>query len=199
MGPGDGEYISRTARSDGEDQSCCGATCATHQRVGATDAPGNERNRGRASWAAGFVSGRGAGQAGNTESKSAETTQPTPLGLRLFNVFIDRAQLCLQYLILDPKALEKIPAPALVLAGDHDIIRDEHTLEIYHHLPNGELCILPGAANAIPYDDPVLFNTTVEHFFQMPFVKKDRLNDLLKSLDALRKSNDVPSVRFFEG
>lgn len=89
---------------------------------------------------------------------------------------------------IDPKALEKITAPALVLAGDHDIIRDEHTLEIYHRLPNGELCIFPGATHAIPYDDPVLFNTTVDHFFQVPFVKKDRLNDLLKSMDALQKA-----------
>jgi pimeloyl-ACP methyl ester carboxylesterase len=89
---------------------------------------------------------------------------------------------------IDPKALETITAPTLVLAGDHDIIRDEHTLEIYHHLPNAELCIFPGATHAIPYDDPVLFNTTVDHFFQTPFVKKDRLNDLLKSLDALQKA-----------
>jgi pimeloyl-ACP methyl ester carboxylesterase len=89
---------------------------------------------------------------------------------------------------IDPKALETITAPTLVLAGDHDMIRDEHTLVIYHHLPNAELCIFPGATHAIPYDDPVSFNTTVDHFFQTPFVKKDRLNDLLKSMDALQKA-----------
>jgi pimeloyl-ACP methyl ester carboxylesterase len=89
---------------------------------------------------------------------------------------------------IDPKALETITAPTLVLAGDHDIIRDEHTLEIYHQLPNAELCIFPGATHAIPYDDPVLFNTIVDHFFQTPFVKKDRLNDLVKSMDALQKT-----------
>lgn len=89
---------------------------------------------------------------------------------------------------IDPKALESITVPTLVIAGDHDIIRDEHTLEVYHHLPNAELCIFPAATHAIPYDDPALFNATVDHFFQTPFVKKDRLNDLLKSLDALEKS-----------
>jgi hypothetical protein len=68
------------------------------------------------------------------------------------------------------------------------MIRDEHTLDIYHHLPNGELCIFPGATHMIPYDDPVLFNTAVDHFFQTPFVKRDRLNDLLKSLEALQKA-----------
>ena len=32
-----------------------------------------------------------------------------------------------------PEDLEAIDAPTLVLAGDHDLIFDEHTLEIYHH------------------------------------------------------------------
>ncbi len=89
---------------------------------------------------------------------------------------------------IDPRALEAITVPTLVLASDHDAIRDEHTLEIYHHLAKGELCIFPGATHMIPYDDPVLFNTTVDHFFQTPFVNKDRVNDLLKSLEALQKA-----------
>jgi len=94
---------------------------------------------------------------------------------------------------IDPKALETITVPTLILAGDHDMIRDEHTLEIYHHLPNAELCIFPGATHAIPYDDPVLFSTTVDHFFQTPFVKKDRLNDIFRSLWTLwEKPNNQP-------
>jgi pimeloyl-ACP methyl ester carboxylesterase len=32
-------------------------------------------------------------------------------------------------------SLETITAPTLILAGDHDVIRDEHTLDIYHHIP----------------------------------------------------------------
>jgi pimeloyl-ACP methyl ester carboxylesterase len=51
---------------------------------------------------------------------------------------------------MDPKALETMTAPTLVSASDHDMIRDEHTLEIYHHLPNGERYIFPGAIHAIP-------------------------------------------------
>ena len=108
----------------------------------------------------------------------------TPAGEREIKLL----QMALAEPHIDPKALETITAPTLVLAGDHDMIRDEHTLEIYHHLPNAELCIFPGATHAIPYDDPVLFDTTVDHFFQTPFVKKDRLNDLLKSLEALQKA-----------
>ena len=87
---------------------------------------------------------------------------------------------------IDLKALEAITAPTLVLAGDHDLIRDEHTVEIYHHIPNSQLAIFPNATHLIPFDDPALFNATVERFFRTPFVKKDRINDALKSLEKMR-------------
>ena len=117
------------------------------------------------------------------DSMPSEAKQ-TPEGKRELKLL----QMALTEPHIDPKALETITVPTLVLAGDHDTIRDEHTLDIFHHLPNAELCIFPGATHAIPYDDPVLFNMAVDHFFQTPFVKKDRLNDLLKSMDALEKA-----------
>lgn len=86
---------------------------------------------------------------------------------------------------IDPAALEAIMAPTLVLASDHDLIRDEHTLEIYHHIPNSQLCIFPNATHMVPYDDPELFNSTVDRFFRTPFVKKDRIKDLIKSATAM--------------
>jgi len=85
-----------------------------------------------------------------------------------------------------PSALEAITAPTLVLASDHDVIRDEHTLVIYHHIPNSQLCIFPDATHMIPYDDPARFNAAVERFFATPFVKKDRIRDLAKSIEKLR-------------
>ena len=87
---------------------------------------------------------------------------------------------------IDPKALEAITAPTLVLASDHDMIRDEHTVDIYHHIPNSQLVIFPNATHMIPFDDPQTFNSTVERFLKAPFVKVDRINDTLKSLDKLR-------------
>jgi pimeloyl-ACP methyl ester carboxylesterase len=89
---------------------------------------------------------------------------------------------------IDVKALEAITAPTLVLASDHDVIRDEHTVDIYHHIPNSQLAIFPNATHMVPFDDPASFNATVERFFRTPFVKKDRINDTLKSLEKLRAS-----------
>lgn len=87
---------------------------------------------------------------------------------------------------IDLKALEAIVAPTLIMAADHDMIRDEHTVDIYHHIPNSQLVIFPNATHMIPYDDPAAFNATVERFLRTPFVKKDRINDTLKSLEKLR-------------
>lgn len=89
---------------------------------------------------------------------------------------------------IDPGSLEKIIAPTLVLAGDHDLIISEHTLQIYHHIPNSQLCIFPNATHMVPYDDPALFDSTVDRFFRTAFVKKDRVNDFLKSCQSMENS-----------
>ncbi len=83
-------------------------------------------------------------------------------------------------------ALRAIKAPTLILASDHDVIDDHHTVDIFQHIENSQLAVFPNATHAIPFDDPALFNSTVERFFRTPFVKKDRITDLLKSLEKLR-------------
>ncbi|PYS66986.1 MAG: alpha/beta hydrolase [Acidobacteria bacterium] len=89
---------------------------------------------------------------------------------------------------IDAKALEAITAPTLVLASDHDVIRDEHTVEIYRHIPNSQLAIFPNATHMIPFDDPPTFNATVERFLRTPFRKVDRIPDTMKSLEKLRSA-----------
>jgi pimeloyl-ACP methyl ester carboxylesterase len=89
---------------------------------------------------------------------------------------------------IDAKALETITAPTLVLAADHDVIRDEHTVAIYHHVPNSQLAIFPNATHMIPYDDPATFNATVERFLRTPFVKRERIKDTMASLEKMKAS-----------
>jgi pimeloyl-ACP methyl ester carboxylesterase len=121
--------------------------------------------------------------------QSMQTSMPaakkdTPTGkrdLKMFNLMLKQPQ-------IKPEALEAITAPTLVLASDHDLISDEHTLLIYHHLPNSQLCIFPNATHMIPYDNPPLFDTTVDRFFRTPFVKKDRVKDAMTSYEALKSS-----------
>lgn len=90
---------------------------------------------------------------------------------------------------IDPKLLNTISAPTLVMAGDHDVICDEHTVEIFHNIPNSQLVIFPNSTHMAAFDDPVLFNSTADRFFRTPFVKRDRVNDLFKSLEKLRSGH----------
>jgi len=118
----------------------------------------------------------------NLNSMTAEQKE-TPGGKRQVRLL----QLLLEEPHIDPKALEAITAPTLVLAGDHDLIVDTHTLEIYHHIPNGELCIFPDATHMIPYDDPARFDAAVDRFFRTPYVKKERLQDAITSINEMKR------------
>jgi len=69
--------------------------------------------------------------------------------------------------------LSTIQAPVLVMAGDRDIIREEHTLLIYQTLPNAHLAIFPGETHFTPATDPELFNRTVDRFMDQPFTRPD--------------------------
>jgi len=44
--------------------------------------------------------------------------------------------------------LARITQPVLVISGDRDAITLEHTLTIFHALPDAELCVLPGTDHA---------------------------------------------------
>lgn len=62
--------------------------------------------------------------------------------------------------------LGKIPTPVLVTSADRDVIRDEHTLEIYHSLTNAQWAVFPNAGHDIPVEDPERFNATVRRFLE---------------------------------
>jgi pimeloyl-ACP methyl ester carboxylesterase len=69
--------------------------------------------------------------------------------------------------------LANIHVPTLVMAADRDVIRDEHTLSIFHAIPKSQLAIFPGATHMIPRQDPARFNRTVLDFFDKPFAMPD--------------------------
>ncbi len=67
--------------------------------------------------------------------------------------------------------LGTISIPALVMAGDRDIIREEHTLKIYQNLQKAHLAIFPGETHFTPATNPQLFNSTVDKFMGQPFTR----------------------------
>ena len=75
--------------------------------------------------------------------------------------------------------LATIQVPVLVMAGDKDVIRDEHTVLIYQHIPRAHLAIFPGETHYTPETDPALFNATVDRFMSNPYTRPDTRDFML--------------------
>ncbi len=64
--------------------------------------------------------------------------------------------------------LSKIKAKVLIIAGDEDIIRNVHSVEMYENIPNAQLCIMPGETHYTPASNPKYFNEIIDKFFAEP-------------------------------
>jgi pimeloyl-ACP methyl ester carboxylesterase len=64
--------------------------------------------------------------------------------------------------------LAKIVKPVLVISGDRDAITLEHTLKIFHALPDAELCVLPGTDHATFSGRSEWLNPIVHAFLDRP-------------------------------
>ena len=69
--------------------------------------------------------------------------------------------------------LKKITSPVLLIAGDRDIIKNEHAVEMFNHIPKAQLCIIPGATHGAPETIPEIFNEIVNRFLTEPFTMPD--------------------------
>jgi len=67
--------------------------------------------------------------------------------------------------------LKKITCPTLVIGGDHDVIKEEHTMEIYKNIPNAYLWILPNSGHSTPIVYTTEFNFKIDNFFKNPYRK----------------------------
>jgi len=61
--------------------------------------------------------------------------------------------------------LKAIKAPVLVMSGDKDAINIDHTINIFQHIPNSQLFVMPKASHFGAYEKPGLFNLVVLEFF----------------------------------
>lgn len=67
--------------------------------------------------------------------------------------------------------LHKIKCPVLVMGGDFDVIRPEHTLQIFQNIPQAYLWILPESGHGTVHRYKNEFNTKVSGFFKRPYQK----------------------------
>jgi pimeloyl-ACP methyl ester carboxylesterase len=64
--------------------------------------------------------------------------------------------------------LARIQKPVLLISGDRDAITLEHTLKIFHALPNAELCVLPGTDHATFSGRSEWLNPIINAFLDRP-------------------------------
>ena len=65
--------------------------------------------------------------------------------------------------------LQKISCPSLIIGGDHDVIKEEHTMLIFKNIPKAYLWILPGSGHSTPVFYKEDFNKVVDRFFSTPY------------------------------
>ncbi len=69
--------------------------------------------------------------------------------------------------------LQSIKSPVLIIAGDKDMIREEHSVLIYQNIPKSQLWIIPAGTHFAPVNQHELFNETVNRFLREPFIRPD--------------------------
>jgi pimeloyl-ACP methyl ester carboxylesterase len=70
---------------------------------------------------------------------------PHPGNLRMFH---DKAaQRMREFEDIPAEAMRGIAAPALVIAGDADVIQPEHAVELFRLLPDSQLALLPATGH----------------------------------------------------
>ncbi len=78
-------------------------------------------------------------------------------------------QLMLDYPNILFSDLSSIKIPVLIMAGDRDDMRPEHTLKLFQNIPKSQLCILPGTTHMGPWEKKDLFYKILYDFFDKPF------------------------------
>jgi pimeloyl-ACP methyl ester carboxylesterase len=76
--------------------------------------------------------------------------------------------------------LKKIKCPVLLMSGDRDAIRLEHSIRIFNNIENANFFVMPGATHFGSYQKPDLFNMVLLDFFNQPFSKLSTVEIMTK-------------------
>jgi pimeloyl-ACP methyl ester carboxylesterase len=74
----------------------------------------------------------------------------------------------LKYLGFSAAELASIKAPLLILVGDHDFVRVEHSVAAFKAIPDAELAVIPSASHFVLYSEPERVIPIVQHFLEKP-------------------------------
>lgn len=97
------------------------------------------------------------------KNKTTRTAQEKD-GWKLLRLLVEEPHISLE-------SLHRISVPTLVIGGDHDVIKPEHTMAIAQNIPNSYLWILPNSGHSTPLVYRDEFNRKIDEFFRKPYRK----------------------------
>ena len=81
-----------------------------------------------------------------------------------FEAVLDKMMHCWFDYAIPAADLARVAAPTLVMVGDDDIVRFEHSIELFETIPDAQLAVIPGASHLAPVEKPELVNQLVLDF-----------------------------------
>ena len=119
--------------------------------------PSNHRPRGRNSW-----------------HVPLDARRQLPDGPEHWPAFVEKyfAMLRVNQPDLQSTQLAGVSVPALVVTADDDIVRLEHTLELYRAVPRSQLAVVPGTSHALIFEKPGLVNDLVLDFLEVKRLRR---------------------------
>ncbi|MFZ9386983.1 MAG: alpha/beta fold hydrolase [Chitinophagaceae bacterium] len=91
-----------------------------------------------------------------------DRTEQEKTSLKLFRLLAEQPHIPLT-------DLQRIACPSLVIGGDLDVIKVEHTMKIYKNISRAYLWIVPGSGHSTPIFFKDEFNSNVSRFFSTPY------------------------------
>jgi pimeloyl-ACP methyl ester carboxylesterase len=77
----------------------------------------------------------------------------------------DRIIMWYQDYLFPKKLFSEIKIPVMIVSGDRDIIKLEHSIEMYRSIKKGQLCILPNTTHNVFTERPELIDNIAINFF----------------------------------
>ena len=107
--------------------------------------------------------------AGIAESRQAQRyAEVSPDGSEHYPVVAEKImRMAFEEPRLDVAELAEVQARTLVVAADDDVVRLEHTIEIYRTIPDAELAVVPGTSHVLIMEKPDLVARLVLDFLTM--------------------------------
>ena len=90
----------------------------------------------------------------NLANKPSENTN-----LRLIELMLNEPN-------ITKSELNEIQNPVLVIAGEKDEVKEEHTKEIQQNIKNAELLIIPNSTHYVPFEQPKVLNEAILKFLR---------------------------------